>query len=116
MQNMEDKANLLESLLERGEEYGKTSLELLKLKVLDKSSGVLSTIASRLAAVIIFFTLFLLGTIGICLWLGEILGKSWYGFFVVAAFYGLISVVVYFFLHKWLKRLAGDFIIKQVLK
>ena len=45
MQNMEDKANLLESLLERGEEYGKTSLELLKLKVLDKSSGVLSTIA-----------------------------------------------------------------------
>ena len=116
MQDMEDKANLLESLLERGEEFSKTSLELLKLKALDKLSGVLSTIASRLIALITFFMFFLLGTIGISLWLGEILGKSWYGFFVVAAFYGITAIVVYFFMHNWLKKLAGDFIIKQVQK
>jgi hypothetical protein len=116
MQDMEDKANLLESLLERGEEFSKTSLDLLKLKALDKTSEVLSTIASRLIATIIFFMFFLFGTIGISLWLGEILGKSWYGFLVVAAFYGIVSIVVYCFLHNWLKKLAGDFIIKQVLK
>ena len=115
MQNMEDKANFLESLLERGEEFGKTSLELLKLKVLDKSAEALSTIVSRVVAIIIFIMFFLMGTIGISLWLGEILGKSWYGFFVVSAFYGISAVVVYFLMHKRLKKLVGDFIIKQVL-
>jgi len=112
---MEDKANILESLLERSEEYGKTSLELLKLKVLDKSTGVISTIVSRVIAIIIFFIFFLLVTIGISLWLGEIMGKSWYGFFAVAAFYGTTATVVYFFMHTWLKKLVCDFIIKQVL-
>jgi len=112
---MEDKANILESLLERSEEYGKTSLELLKLKVLDKSTGVISTIVSRVIAIIIFFMFFLLVTIGISLWLGEIMGKSWYGFFAVAAFYGTTATVVYFFMHTWLKKLVCDFIIKQVL-
>jgi len=116
MQNMEDKANLLESLLERGEEFGKTSLELLKLKVLDKSAEAISTIVSRVVAIILFIMFFLMGTVGISLWLGEILGKSWYGFFVVSAFYGIGGIVVYFFMHKGLKKLVGDFIIKQVLK
>jgi hypothetical protein len=113
---MEEKANVLESLLERGEEFGKTSFALLKLKALDKSSGILSTIVSRVFAIIIFFMFFLLGTLGTCLWLGEILGKSWYGFFVVASFYGITAVVVYFFMHKWLKKIVGDFIIEQILK
>jgi len=112
---MEDKSNSLESLLERGEEYGKTSLELLKLKVLDKSAEVFSTVVSRLTAIIIFFIFFLLGTIGISLWLGEILGKPWHGFLAVSAFYGITAIVVYFFLHKWLKKLVGDYIIKKVL-
>jgi len=112
---MEDKSNSLESLLERGEEYGKTSLELLKLKVLDKSTEVFSTVVSRLTAIIIFFIFFLLGTIAISLWLGEILGKPWYGFLAVSAFYGIAAVVVYFFVHKWLKKLVGDYIIKKVL-
>jgi len=36
MKDMEDSANLLETLLERAAEYRKTSIELVKLKTLDK--------------------------------------------------------------------------------
>ncbi|OFY44368.1 MAG: hypothetical protein A2X18_01825 [Bacteroidetes bacterium GWF2_40_14] len=113
---MEEKANILESLLGRAEEYGKTSLELFKLKALDKTLGVVSSIISRTVAFVFIFTFFLMGTIGVAYLLGDVLGKLWYGFFIVAAFYGIIGFVLYFFLNDRIKRLVSDFLIKQVYK
>lgn len=112
---MEENENVLGALLERAGEYGKTTIELVKLKTLDKTSGAVSSIVSRLIAIIILFMFFLMGSIGLSLWLGDILGKSWYGFFVVAAFYGITGFILYFLMHNRLKKLVGNFIIKQVL-
>lgn len=111
-----EETNLLESLLVKAQEYSKTSVELFKLQALEKTSDVLSSMASRVAGISIFLMCFLMGTIGIALWLGEILGKSWYGFFAIAAFYGLAGVIIYFLMHKWLKKLVGNFFVKQALK
>jgi ABC-type multidrug transport system permease subunit len=106
----------LEPLLEGAEDYGKTVFELLKLKTLDKTSTLASEIVINTSVIIIISMFFLVGTIGVSLWLGEILGKSWYGFFAVAGFYGIAGVVLYFFMNKWLKKVIGNFIIKHVLK
>ena len=54
--------------------------------------------------------------IGIALLLGEWFGKSYYGFFIVAAFYLLAGIVLHFFLHKWIKELISAVIIKQALQ
>ncbi len=113
---MEEKANILESLLEKAEEYGKTSFELFKLKALNETLCVVSSIISRTVTVVFIFTFFLMGTIGVAFLLGEILGKLWYGFFIVAAFYGIIGAVLYFFMNNRLKKLVEDFLIKQVYK
>jgi fatty acid desaturase len=114
---MEDREkNPLETLLERGEEYGKTSLELLKLKTLDKTSGLASEFGTNVFVIIIIIFFFLMGSAGVALWLGDILGKLWYGFFVVAGFYGVTGVVLHFFLHNWLKKVFSNLIIKQMLK
>ncbi|MGA2408621.1 MAG: hypothetical protein ABSF81_17995 [Bacteroidales bacterium] len=113
---MEDNTKLLESLLERATEYGKTSYELVKLKALDKTTDVVSTLIphSVVVALIASFMLFL--NLGLALWLGEVLGKTFYGFFVVAAFYIITGIIVHFFMHKWLKRLVGNYFIRHVLK
>ena len=37
---MEENTKILESLIESATEYGKTSIELVKLKVLDKTTDV----------------------------------------------------------------------------
>ncbi len=113
---MEDKDRSFETLLERAEEYSKTSLEILKLKALDQSSGMASSLISRFFAVLILFMFFLMGSIGIAFWLGDMLGKPWYGFSIVAAFFGVIGFILLLFLHKWLKTRIGNSIIKQVLK
>ena len=45
---MDEQSGLIESLIEKGEQYGKTTLELLKLKTLDKSADVVSNLGSWL--------------------------------------------------------------------
>jgi len=40
---MEENAKLIESLLEKAADYGKTTLDLIKLKAIDKSTDAAST-------------------------------------------------------------------------
>ncbi len=116
VQEMDEKENILSSLLDSVEEYGKTSFELFKLKRLDKASDIAGTVISRIAAIIAFVTFLLMASFGAAFWLGDVLGRMWYGFFVVAAFYGLLGLLVYFVMHKGLKKILTDMIIHQTLK
>ncbi|OFX74950.1 MAG: hypothetical protein A2X12_06930 [Bacteroidetes bacterium GWE2_29_8] len=112
----EDNSILIEKLFERATEYGRTSYDLLKLRTLDKLTNIVSSNIPRL---VIFFlmSLFLLFlNLGFSFWLGEIIGKIYYGFFIVGAFYGIIGIFIHFFMRKYFKRIIGNYIIKQVLK
>ena len=112
---MEEIKNSLNSLLDSAEEYGKTSIELLKLKALDQTTEVVSSLISRTIAIFIVFMFFLIATIGLAIWLGEITGKYSYGFFIVAAFYGITGVIL-FLMNKRIKLSISNSIIKQFLK
>ncbi len=113
---MEENEKMIESLLEKAADYGKTTFELVKLKALEKTSEVVSTLIphSFVFVLIAIFMLFL--NLGLAFWLGDFLGKTYYGFLVVAAFYGFIGIVVRLFLYRWFKRLVSNYIIKHVLK
>jgi len=116
MKVMEENANLLETLLERASEYGKTSIELARLKALDKTTEIVSSVIPLSVVILLVVTSLLFLNLGLAFWLGEILGKTYYGFFIVAVFYVLAGILIHFFLHKWIKRLVGDYFIKRVLK
>jgi len=113
---MEDNTKLIESLLERTAEFGKVSFELVKLKALDKTSDAVSSLIPHSVVVVLVAVFMLFLNLGLAFWLGEILGRTFYGFFVVAAFYGIAGFVLHFFMHKWLKKTVSNFIIKNVLK
>ncbi len=115
-ETLKDNVKLIEVLLENAAKYGKTSYELVKLKTLDKTSDVVSTLIphSIVFVIIILFTLFF--NLGVAFWLGEIFENLFYGFFVVAAFYGVTALVLHLFMHKWLKQKIYDYIIKQLFK
>jgi len=112
---MKDNVNLIEALVDTATEYGKTSYELVKLKALDKTSDVISTVIPHSVVFVLVMTFMLFISLGLSFWLGEILGKIYYGFFVVAAFYCIIGLVLHFFLHKWFKKIVGNYFIKKVL-
>ena len=113
---METSASLMESLFERIESYSKTTYELSKLKLLETTTQVVTSLVPRLSVIIVFSLFALVVNIGLALWLGELLGKSYYGFFIVAAFYLVAGILLHFFLHNWIKRPVSDSIIKQALQ
>jgi hypothetical protein len=113
---MEETKQLIESLLESASEYGKTSYELVKFKALDKTSDVVSSFVPHTVVFVLIASFMLFLNLGLAFWLGEILGNIYFGFFVVAAFYGIAAIILHFFMHKWLKKLIGNYFIKQVLK
>jgi hypothetical protein len=113
---MEEQENAIENLFNRAEEYGKSSLELIKLKALDKSSDIVSSVIPHSVVLILVSSFLLFFNLGLALWLGEIFGKPFYGFFTVAAFYILSGIVLHFFLHKRIKKIIRNNMINQMLK
>jgi hypothetical protein len=112
---MEYQENFMEPLIVRAEEYVRTSFELFKLKALNQTTKLLSTFISRSIFILSLSMFLIVATIGAALWLGDLLGKSYYGFFCVAGFYGIIGVVLYFFLHNSIKRRVSQSIISTML-
>ena len=105
----------VESLLERIKDYVETRIELLKLKAIDKSSGVISSIISLLVLVVFSVFFLILFSIGLALWVGDLLGKSYYGFFIVAFIYIIIGLVIFLQRKKWLKPPVENMMIKSFL-
>jgi hypothetical protein len=112
---MEDKIAFIEPLIERFDAYGKASFALIKLRLVEKTAGVFSTFIARCVVVIVFSMFVVSLNIGVALWLGDLLGKTYYGFFCVAGFYGLIGLILYFFLNNWMKKQLNNSIILQML-
>lgn len=113
---MEDQATLIKTLFEKAEHYTKTSVELYKLKAIDKSADVFSALIARLSVLLFITLFFLILNIGVALWLGELLGKTFYGFFIVSGFYALCGIVLYLFRNRWVANPLRNSIITQALK
>lgn len=113
---METPKNLIELLFEKVEEYGITTYELTKLKLLKTTALIVPSLLSRLIVIFIISTFILILSIGIALFLGDLLGKLYYGFFIIAAFYLVVGIVLHFYLHKWIKKPVADSIIKKILQ
>ena len=113
---METPADSIESLFERAEAYGKTTYELSKLKLLETTNTVVTSLIARLSTILMIAMFSFVLSIAVALWLGDILDKAYYGFFIVAGFYLLAGIVLHFFLHRWVKTPISELIIKQALQ
>ena len=113
---MEEPASATELLFERIEAYGKTTIELTKLKALKTLSNIVTSLVARVSVMVMFSLFVIVLNIGVALMLGEWLGKTYYGFFIVAGFYLVIGIVSHFFLHKWIKAPVSNLIIPNSLQ
>jgi hypothetical protein len=112
----DNKATPVETLFEMASDYSKTTLELVKLNAIDKSADIVSSLAAQLVIAIVVAMFVLMVNMGIALWIGELLGKSYYGFFVVAGCYTVIVMLIYAFRYPLIKIPVSNFVITQMLK
>ena len=84
----------MDPLFERFEAYAKVQLELIKYKSMHKGVQVIS---SMIAGFVVFSTLaffLIFVSIALAIWLGELVGHAYWGFCLLALFYGLIAFIV----------------------
>jgi len=113
---MEEKSPTLEVLYEKAEQYAKTSIELFKLKAIGKTAEIVSNMVSSLVVIVCFSICFFIFNIGLSIYVGELLGKLYYGFFIIAGFYALVALIIYLFREQWIKNPISNSIIEDSLK
>ena len=106
----------IKSLIDKSKDYLDTKIELTKLKTIDKSADVLSTVVVMVSMLFISVLLVLFISLGLALLLGKMLGAYHYGFFVVAAFYAILLLVIYVKREKWIKTPIANELINKMLK
>lgn len=112
---MEEARQQIEELLEKAVDYGKTTIELTKLKAIDKVADIGGSIFSKIALAAALFFFFLFASLGLAFWFGDILGKTYLGFFAVAAIYLVLGILIHLLLNKWIKKLICNYIIRRAL-
>jgi len=113
---MESVSNHIESLFAKAGDYAETRAKLLKLKVADKASDTVSDAASMLVVWIFAIFFLLIFSVGLALLVGELLGKNYYGFFIVAGIYGIAGIIFRVNKIRFIKTPVSNFIISKILK
>ncbi len=113
MENQQSK-NSIEFLFETTSQYIDTRIELAKLKAVKKTANIIGILSTKLIVAAIFLFFLLMLNIGIALWLGDILGKTYYGFLILSFVYFVIGLIVYLNQEKWIKTSVANAIIKQL--
>ena len=108
--------NNVETLFEQAGDYVETRVDLLKLQVIQKTSDIISSLASRLILVVIIVIFVMIANVGIALVLGEWMGKTYYGFFTLAGFYLIVGLIFNSFKSKWIKEPVANSIIRKAFK
>jgi membrane protein implicated in regulation of membrane protease activity len=111
---MEEKATIIESLFERIEVYAESSIDLLKLKTIDKSANMLSSAVSALIILIATLFTLMLVNIGVAFWIGRLINNSYGGFFIVAAFYAIVALLCYYLRKPLIKIPVNNHIIQHM--
>jgi len=112
---MDENFKAVELLLEKAVDYGKNGFELARLRSVEKISDIASSLIPHSVVLILIASFMLFLNLGLAFWLGDILGKTFYGLLIVAGFYGICGFILHFFLYKWFKRVVGNYFIKMLL-
>jgi hypothetical protein len=113
---MEHDSTSLDILFARSVQLYKTNAELIRLKTIRKTSDIASTSISVFVVMIIFWLAVIIGSIGMSLWIGELLGKSFYGFLIVSACYIIIALFILIFRNQWIKYPLNKIFISELIK
>lgn len=112
---METHIKAVTELIDRAEAFGKSTVELYRLKSIDKAADIISSLVVRIVVMTAFILFFIFLNIGIALWIGSATGENYIGFLIVACFYAIAGLVLYFFRARWIKTPVRNTIITQAL-
>ncbi len=113
---IEEQQHDIDSLLSDAGDYLETRKTLFKLKTVESLSDVSGELVSGLALIGMATVIVLIFSMGFALWIGYLLGNSFYGFFIIGGFYAIIGLIFYARRSVWLKEPFSNLLIRKILK
>ena len=113
---MENKTVTLESLFENVEQFSKTSFELYKHKAIYEIASLTATLSVKFILTMVAVLVSLFISIGIALWLGDVFGKNYYGFFIIGLSYGVLWSILLIYRKTWIRTPMSNRVIKSMLQ
>lgn len=113
---METPSEHVEYLVKNVGQYLENKAELYKLKIIDKSSDLISSLVEKILVFVMILIFFVFFNIALALLIGTWLGQSFYGFFVVAAFYGIVGLIIHFSRERLIRTPVANSLIEKFLK
>lgn len=113
---MENNPTMIETLFDKVETYGKTSIKLATYRAISSSADLGASLAVKVIVGLALMMFFLLISIGLALWIGKELGETFYGFFAVATIYLVLGGLFYVFRDTIIKTPVNNFIISKLKK
>lgn len=113
--NTKPTVTLIESIFNQSKEYAGDRFELYKLKLVDKTSTVASAVVAGVALFIVFLIFFIVLNIGIALLIGDLVGKSYLGFLILALVYAIAGFVIFKGRSKMFKTPLSNMLISKFL-
>jgi len=113
---MEEQTSDIDNLLSDAGDYIETRTTLWKLKAIESLSDVSGEMVSGLGMIVIGSFVIIIFSIGFALLIGDLIGKSYYGFFIVGGLYAIIALLLYARRGQWLKEPFSNMLIRKILK
>jgi hypothetical protein len=113
---METQESRIDTMFSHAEAYGKSTYELLRLKGIERMAVVTSSMLTQVIILALVSMFIIALSIGVALYLGELLEQTYYGFFIVAAFYLLVGLIVGYGLRERIRRAVSNSIIRRTLQ
>jgi protein-S-isoprenylcysteine O-methyltransferase Ste14 len=113
---MNDTFEKIEGMTEHVKEYVQTRIQQTKLEIAEKTSGIIGNIIAVTVTGLLFVFVLLFGSIAGAWALSEWLGSAWAGFLIVAGFYLLLAIIVWFGRAGMIRFPVMNAIIKELNK
>ena len=113
---MQEEQTDIDILLSDAGDFIETRTTLWKYKGIESLADVSGELVAGLAMIVFVSFVVIVFSIGFALLIGEWLGKSYYGFFIMGGFYSVAAIIIYARRGKWLKDPFSNMLIRKILK
>lgn len=113
---MKLKLKKIEELIANLKSYTTSTIELVQLEAAQHTSFIIARLTSKLMVGLVIFLFAFFLSLGISLYLSELLGNSYWGFGIVAAFYLILTLVLIIGRKALLITPINDKIIREIFQ
>lgn len=112
---MENDPTAVEELFYKLKDYIEITVDLLKLKAINKVSGFTSSVIVTIILTVLLFLILICMSVGFALLIGLWLGQAFWGFFIMGFLYFIIGLFLFTRRKKILKDPISNKFIKELI-